>query len=278
MDEESTVVNDVVEDTTVTESTPVEQQESTVELTEPKIHDGFEAEESEDESVEGDESEESTDADDEPTDTPEEPQTKADKRKADLNSEIRDLVSQRNQLKQEVEAVNREAYKVPSEQDLQNEINPDTGEYYTSLEAKLVRMEQQQQLRDYTERVTESQLTLSTEAQRALQDFPIFDEKSPVYDKELAKEVDEILQENLIVDQKTGKIIGSRVSPYKLYKSYDVATKAAARKAQIKGQKSVEKMMATADISTGGKGAEVPFAKLSLSDKQAYLRKKGHDV
>jgi len=278
MAEDATVVNDEVMDNASTDSTPVEQEESTVELTEPTIHDGTVAEESEDESVEGDESEESTDTDDEPTDTQEEPHTKADQRKEQLNTEIRDLVAQRNQLKTQVEQMNQEAYKVPSEQDLQNEINPDTGEYYTTLEAKLTRMEQQQQLREYTEKVTENQLTISTEAQRALHDFPIFDQNSPEYNREIAEQVDQILQQNLIIDQKTGQIIGSRISPYQLYKSYDVATKATARKAQIQGQKSVEKMMATSDISTGGKGAEKPFAKMSVAEQEAYLRKKGPDV
>lgn len=282
MAEDATVVNDAVMDDTATESTPVEQQESTVELTEPKIHDGTVAEEEESqeesESVEGEESEESTDTDEESTDTQEGPHTKADQRKEQLNTEIRDLVAQRNQLKAQVEQFNAEAYKVPSVDDLQNEINPDTGEYYTALEAKLNRMEQQQQLREYTEQITENQLTISTEAQRALQEFPMFDSNSPEYNPDIAAQADAILQANLEYDQKTGQIIGSRISPYQLYKSYDVATKATARKAQIQGQKSVEKMMATSDISTGGKGAEKPFAKMSVSEQEAYLRKKGHDV
>ena len=284
MDEESTAVNEAeVTDTSTTDSAPVEtteQSESTAESTETIDTGEYSSDDMPKDDTE-EETEESTDSeetDDDQTEAEEEPQSKGEQRKDQLNTEIRDLVAQRNQLRQQVEQLNQQAYQVPSEQDLQDQINPDTGEYYTALEAKLTRMEQQQQLRDYSEQVAESQLTISSEAQRALKDFPMFDEQSPEYDPEVAQQVDRILQQNLVVDQNTGQIIGSRISPYELYKSYDVATKASQRKAQIQGQKSVEKMMSAADPTTGGRGAEKTFSKMSLQEKADYLRKKGHDV
>lgn len=285
MAEDANVVNEAeVVDTSTTDSTPVEtadQSESNVE--QPEAFDSGEYASSDDLPKDEEAEDESDDtSDDEPeadeSDEQEKPHSKGEQRKEQLNTEIRDLVAQRNQLKQQVEQLNSQAYQLPSEQELQDQINPDTGEYYTALEAKLTRLEQQQQLRDYTERVTEAQMTVSTEAERALKDFSWADEKSPDYNEELAREADQILKENLVVDPNTGQIIGSRISPYKLYKSYDVATKASQRKAQIQGQKSVEKMMAAADPTTGGRGAEKTFSKMSLEEKAAYLRKKGHDV
>ena len=280
MDEESTAVNEAeVTDTSTTESAPVESanQSEQSDAEQPEVIDDGEYASGDDVPKDSEE-EESTDSDDEQSEDEEEPQSKGEKRKDQLNTEIRDLVAQRNTLKQQVEQLNSQAYQVPSEQELQDQINPDTGEYYTALEAKLSRMEQQQQLREYTEQVTEAQMTVSSEAQRALQDFPIFDSQSKEYDPEIAAQADAILQQNLVVDQNTGQIIGSRISPYQLYKSYDVARKASQRKAQIQGQKSVEKMMAASAPTTGGRGAERTFSKMSLQEKADYLRKKGQDV
>lgn len=283
MAEDATAVNEAeVVDTSTTESAPVEtaqepkqadQSESTVE--QPEDFDDGEYASSDD--LPKDKEPEAT-ADDDESEEQEKPQGKGEQRKEQLNTEIRDLVAQRNHLKQQVEQLNQQAYQVPSEQDLQDQINPDTGEYYTALEAKLIRMEQQQQLRDFTERVTEAQMTISTEAERALKDFPMFDSSSPDYDPEIAQQADAVLQQNLVVDPNTGQIVGSRISPYQLYKSYDVATKASQRKAQIQGQKSVEKMMAASTPTTGGRGTERTFSKMSLQEKAEYLRKKGHDV
>ena len=209
-----------------------------------------EEESTEEESTDSEEPEDNTapETEESPDETEsEEPQTPAEKRKEQLNSEIRDLVSQRNQLRQQVEQMNREAYPVATEEQLQDQINPETGEYYTSVEAKLARMEQQQQLRDYTERVAESQLTVSHEAQRALSDFPMFDSQSPDYNPEIAAQADRILQANLVQDPNTGQIIGSRVSPYELYKSFADVWQRSNAAGAAKGQKAVEKMLSNAD-------------------------------
>lgn len=289
MDEESTsAVNEAeVTDTSTTDSAPVENaEENQSDSDAVSTNEGLETGEftsseglpKEDTEEETDESTDSEETDDDQPEAKEEPKSKGEQRKDQLNTEIRDLVAKRNQLRQQVERLNAEAYPVPSEQELQDQINPDTGEYYTALEAKVIRMEQQEQLRDYVERVTESQLAISAEAERALRDFPMFDSNSPDYNPEIAQRADAILQSNLVVDQNTGQIIGSRISPYELYKSFDVTAKATQRKAQIQGQKSVEKMISAADPTTGGRGAEKSFAKMTLQEKAEYLRKKGHDV
>lgn len=75
----------------------------------------------------------------------------------------------------------------------------------------------------------------------------MFDEASPEYNAEIAAEVDEILGQNLIIDPQTNTILGSNVSPYKLYQTVAKAYSNAATQAQIKGQKATEQMLMQAD-------------------------------
>lgn len=256
-------------DTSSTDSTPVEN------LTSDDSFAGFDSEfgdetPDEDAAIIADESDSNEESEESDTQTEEESDDKspeetdesteeteteelspADKRKEQLNTEIRDLVSQRNQLRQQVEEFNSQAYPVATEEQLQDAVNPETGEYYTSVEAKLARMEQQQQLDKYNEQVAEAQLTVSTEAQRALSDFPLFDSQSKEYSPEIAAQADAILQANLVQDPNTGQIVGSRVSPYQLYKSFADVWQKSQTAGAAKGQKAVEKMLSRADTPSG---------------------------
>lgn len=179
--------------------------------------------------------------------------TKADERKAQLNQEIRDLVSQRNSIKAEVAKATSDVYQPATENDL-------VDEGMSVTEAKVEAMRQQLEVRDYNERVAEAQLTLGSESLRVMNDFPIFNPDSDQYDQELAEEAAALLEPNLIrdpnvpeIDQTTGKptgrglIIGSNVSPYKLYKTLDRASGISATKGQLKGQQAHQEMLANAD-------------------------------
>lgn len=179
--------------------------------------------------------------------------TKADERKAQLNQEIRDLVSQRNSIKAEVAKATSDVYQPATENDL-------VDEGMSATEAKVEAMRQQLEVRDYNERVAEAQLTLGSESLRVMNDFPIFNPDSDQYDQELAEEAAALLEPNLIrdpnvpeIDQTTGKptgrglIIGSNVSPYKLYKTLDRASGISATKGQLKGQQAHQEMLANAD-------------------------------
>lgn len=168
------------------------------------------------------------------------PQGKAEERKSQLNTEIRDLVSKRNALKDEVEKTNSEVYQPASEDDLK-----DQG--MSELEAKVEAMRQQGEMDKYNTQVAEAQLTIESEAQRVLQDFSMFNPDSNDYDKELADEAAELLQGNLIVDPNTQQIIGSNVSPYSIYRTLAKASGISGAKGQIKGQEDTEKMLASAD-------------------------------
>lgn len=272
-DEESTqVVNDsVAENTTETESTPVENEDSQADDTEDVSE--VETEEASDDADEQD----SNESDE--TETTDKPQSKGEQRKAQLNEEIRGLVAQRNAIRSEVEKANSQVYRPQNVQELLETVNPDTGEYYNRLEAQFEAMQQERAVEKYNQQVSDAQVGLSYEAQKAIEEFPMFDETSPEYEPALAKEVDQILAQSLQFDKRTGQIIGSSISPYQLYKSHAKAAKAYAAKAEVKAKKDTATMLTNADRPTGGKGkAAVPFERMSLKQQEAYLRKKGHDV
>lgn len=223
---------------------------------------------------------EETDTDKPPEETPtdEEPETpkptKAEERKTQLNTEIRDLVAQRNALKKEVEKQTGEVYQVATEADL-----VDDGMSVTDARVEVIR--QQMEVRDYNDRVSEAQLTLSSEVNRVMNEFPMFNSESDQFDQELTEEAAQLLEANLIRDDNvpeigidgkpTGKglIIGSNVSPYRFYKTLARAASISATKGQLKGQQAREEMAANAD-SPGSvappKKAADPLAELWKDD------------
>lgn len=173
----------------------------------------------------------------------EKPAGKAEDRKTELNKEIRDLVATRNSLRSEVEKANSEVYQPATEEEL-------TAEGLSVTDAKVEALRQRIEMKDYNDKVADAQLTIESESQRVLTDFPVFNEDSEEYDKELADEAAELLQANLIIDSNSGQIIGSNVSPYQLYKTLARASGLSAAKGQIKGQQDTEKMLANADTAS----------------------------
>jgi hypothetical protein len=270
MDESSPAVNEsVVADTTSTESAPVETTSSEVAedefdgLGDIDLSNPSESEAKEDPAPKA---EPDTEDAEEPVESEvdEQPQGKAEERKQQLNNEIRDLVSQRNAIRAEVEKINAEAYQPATDEELLGQINPETGEYYNTLEAKIARMEQTQEIARYNNEVAEAQLTLSSEASRALNDFPMFDSESKEYNPEIAAQADALLGQNLVFDPNTRQIIGSHTKPYQLYKTIADAYKIAATKGQASAQKATERMLANADRSSDvpTRGSADPMADL----------------
>lgn len=182
---------------------------------------------------------------------PEDKPTKADERKNQLNTEIRDLVAQRNTLRSEVEKANAEVYQPATEQEL-----VDDG--LSATDAKVEALRQQIEVRDYNERVSEAQLTIESEANRVLVDFDWANPDSPSYKEELSKEAAQLLESNLITDPNTGQVIGANVSPYQLYKTLDRASGISSVEGQLKGQQNTEKMLANADTASSTAPAKKP--------------------
>lgn len=174
---------------------------------------------------------------------PEEPLGKAEERKAQLNTEIRDLVSQRNALREQVAKANGEVYQPATEDEL-------VQDGMSATDAKVEALRQRIEVRDYNDRVAEAQLTIESESQRVLNDFPVFNSESDQFDKDLTNKAADLLKATLVLDPNTGQVIGSNVSPYQLYKTLAEASGISAAKGQLKGQQSTEQMLANADAGS----------------------------
>lgn len=271
--------------TTVADSTPVENT--------PEVADSTPVQKDNGElirPVETD-SEEAAPADTETTDeTPaeeEQPQDIEPPQEVSPKSENRfqQLANERNQLRQELEQYRAREAQLAQEQELLNEVNPDTGEYYTPQEVERIAFQQsrQQQAQDvatqrYELEVQDVQFQLRDEATRALSDFPMFDENSKEYDPELAAAADELLGANLVMEEGTGRIIGSNVSPHKIYQTVAKAAEKSRVAGQLKGQQATERMLAQADSTGSSQKGDTAFENLTVDEMAARLRRAGHDV
>ncbi len=197
--------------------------------------------------------------------------SKADERKTQLNTEIRDLVAQRNALKAEVEMTNAEVYQPATEDELSDVTNPETGQPYTKLEAKVEALRQSSEMEKYNTQVAEAQLTIGHESNRVLTDFPIFNPESDSYDKELAEEAATHLDANLIRDPNTNQVIGTNpgFSPYAYYQILARAAGLSEVKGQLKAQADTETQLANVDANSNvapPKVKEDPLLELWKSD------------
>lgn len=244
-----------VKEAAVAETAP---EESSTEGTKPEVAEESKEtpEESETEETPADESKDEVEP--EPIEETEEekPQGKAEERKQQLNTEIRDLVTQRRDLMNEVERLNAQAY-APQTTD---EIMAETGQ--SQSEARITAMEQRQELSEYNTRVAEAQLVLESESARVFNDYPMFNPDSADYNPTVAAEAAQLLRDSLQYDQNTGQVIGSNISPYRLYTTIASANQISAVENQIKGQKSAEQMLSATEpqsSATPAKPKEDPF-------------------
>lgn len=189
--------------------------------------------------------EQSAEADKPEEEAPDKP-NKAEDRKTQLNTEIRDLVAQRNALRDEVTSRNAEVYQPATENEL-----VDGG--MTELEARVEAMRQEREMDKFNSQVADAQLTIASESDRVLRDFPLFNPDSEEFDEELASEAAELLKSNLIIDPNTDQVIGSNSSVYQLYKTLARASGISGTKGQLKGQADTEKQLANVDA--GGNAA-----------------------
>lgn len=189
----------------------------------------------------------------------------AEKRKEQLNSEIRELVAQRNAIREETSRLIKEKYgaqtngQVKTEDELVNDINPETGDYYTRAEARaeitknrLDQLEQERQREEYASQIAESRFTMEQEATQAVKDFPMFNSQSDQYNKELATEAAEILSGAIEKDPQTGMEIGCKIPIYKFYLMLAKAAESAKKQGEIAGREAAQKMMGSVDTISNG--------------------------
>lgn len=173
-----------------------------------------------------------------------------EKRNEQLTGDIKSLVAQRNQLKAEVEKLNAEVYRPATEDELQ-------AEGYSPEMAAIEAFKQDQAIRDYNNQIAEKQLELRSEALEIVRDFPTLSpvlangQPNPDYNEPLGSQLEALLQQNLQVDPNTGQVIGSTIPPYQIYKLVADATKASSEEGQLKGQQATEQMLARVDAPSG---------------------------
>lgn len=251
MAEEAPVVNEpVAADTTPAEATTAETTKSEV-VDELAAADKEVADSILKPETEGEQESEAPAEDPKADETKEEeqPRGKAEERKQQLNNEIRDLVAQRNALREEVQKKNAEVYQPATEDELR-------AQGMTPEMAAIEAMKQEREIERYNTQVAEVQLTLTNEAQNAIRDFPMFNKNSPEYKPEIAAKADIILGQSLIFDQNTGQVIGSNVSPYELYQSFADVARLNEAAGQQKGQKAVETMLSRSDSASNAAPAK----------------------
>lgn len=204
------------------------------------------------------------------------------------NRAIRELVARRNEARayrQQLEQAQAQQYQetppemqgqpLPTLEQIMQTENPETGDFFTEFEAKAVlqNLQLQQQLVDiqqaqeqaaYEAQVSASISGMSSDAERALKDFPEFDPESDEYDPELDADVNEFLQGMLIYDN-AGNIVGSRESIYQLYQAFHKSRGRTNKKKVISGG---------ADVLGSGKVSKT-FDKMSQKERRAKLIREG---
>lgn len=209
---------------------------------------------------------EQEESEDTPKDEAQDPSTDWDKLNGKSQDRFRQMANENRELKRQYEELQARQAQFATEQQLLDQINPETGEYYTTDEvariAHFQRLQQQQertQQEAYQMQVRMSQNQLLEDGEKALRDFPMFDASSDKFDPELSALVDPILQANAITDPNTGEVLGMRVSPYTLLKTYHDALSRNSHKEQTIGraeaQRATEKMLANVDHAGSASGA-----------------------
>lgn len=208
------------------------------------------------------------------------------------NREIRDLLSQRNTLREQIAQANAQAYgapdmsQLPTVEQLMTTENPDTEEFYTKLEAQVevIKRHQEmernhQQFNEYNNRIADSVTQMMNETDAVLRDFPWADsEKKDAYDPILVKQADTLLANNTVYDQKTGYPIGARQSIYQIYEALNVARTQNMQQAEADARRAAEQQRDNLDVVGTGASTAKSYSKMSLAEKEAYLKKRGHDI
>lgn len=207
------------------------------------------------------------DADEE---TAEEAETKAkgaEARKEALQTEIRELVSKRNEIRKEIADELAKSYRTETPEELEEQgLSPE--------EAEKEILRQENEMLKFNTHVADLNNTLNIEALQVMQDFPVFDPDSSSYDKDLAQRVRGLYERaaQTQIDEKTGLVISSNLPPYEFYKAFAETHQSSGEKSrvqgQIDGQKAADKELAAAEVpsSTAPKTQKQdPFLKGLLS-------------
>lgn len=171
----------------------------------------------------------------------------ADARKAQLQSEIRDLVARKNQLRDETASKTGEHYAAKTAEELiEDGVDP--------AEARVQALEQKQELKEWNDKVSDLNQSINVESLQIMADFPMFNpgteaDPNPEFNSELSEMAKETYNKaaNIQVDKNTELIVSANVLPYDIYKSFADAYSLGAASGTIKGEQAADKNEAAAD-------------------------------
>lgn len=282
MSQNDTVVNDkVVADTTATDSAPEEKESlEVVRDGEPLDPNDYQHEETEESSAAEESNDETSQADSEET-QPQDEQTLSPK----SENRFQQLANDNRALRQQIEELQAKKAQFATEQGLVNEINPETGEYYTPQEIERISWQQAREAQAervnqelYVAQVQQNQATINDEAQRVTQDFPLLNPGSKEYVPEIGQQYAEALNDSLVYVLPNGQqanrstllanginpdtqatLVGYSTSPHKLAKlaadAFNRAKTQGETIGQANAQKATEKMLANVDPVAGAPSA-----------------------
>jgi hypothetical protein len=201
-----------------------------------------EGEDSDEEAPEEEKPEEETPEDDKSEEAPEEPKKGAEARKEQLQTEIRELVAKRNELRDEVSKVNSQVYAPQTAEEL-------VAEGMEPAMARVEALEQKAAMAEFNAHVADLNANLNVEALQVMSDFPVFNPDAPEYDKSLAERAKRVYERAAAIetDDKTGLIVNAQVLPYEIYKEFAEAAQAGKQAGAVKGQIAAEKNLAAVD-------------------------------
>lgn len=288
--DETAVKDEVVADATATDSAPVETVSPVADddgleaikdiALDPSQRPETEGQEEGDAADTAADSAEETNSQQPQTDTKQPgPEDDWNQLKGSSQERFRQMANSKRELERQMQELQAQQAQFATEQDLLNEINPETGVEYTPQEIERISWAQAREAQAertnqelYGLQVQRNQMAINDEAERVQTEIPMLNPNSKEFDQETAQQYADLLNDNLIYALPDGQqanratllanginpeqqatLVGYSVSPYKLAKF--VADPIARVRAQAetvgqaKAQKATEKMLSNADPS-----------------------------
>lgn len=286
MSKDDNAVNDeVVTDATTTDSAPVETNESEVTVDNALSDDAFDDidDELRDETDSEGDSKESEATEETSTDQPEvetSPEDEFNKMAGTSQEKWRQTINERNELRRQMQELEARNAQFATEQELVNEINPETGEEYTPQEIERISwLQQREALAErnnnelYELQVQQNQQAIDAEVGQ-VKEISMFNPESKDFNQTQFNRYMDALSDNLVYQMPDGQqynrstlvanginpeqqatLVGVHTSPLKLAKliadPYNEARQQGEVVGQANAQKATDKMLANADSPAG---------------------------
>lgn len=232
---DETEVTEAEETKESTEETPEEAKDKTEDHTEEKPEETEESDESEAEESKEDEQSESEETEE-----------------LDPKEKARREYQERQQSKKQLEQVLDSQWRTQTPDELvEAGLDP--------AEAKVLALEQRVELAEWRNQVVELNSTINQESLEVFKDYPVFDESSPDFDPNFAKEVGELYKQtaDLEFDETGQYVVNAKVTPYDFYSRMAKLRGASVTKGKVEGQRATEKNLAAAEPTSTNKTTEI---------------------